>query len=155
MLGWWAPAELLPVPHQEDLARRADGSCFSRETSYMAAGNTRHKLQPGTPQGQEGMSGKARVGTSSHSLVPMVTSQCSVSNFPRTLAISHSQGFPSQVSPRLPCSPGGHTRHSRRKNNPGERGRFFTSEEVKPGCGSLRALPGSLLQTENQQTGSW
>lgn len=25
-------------------------AAFSRETSYMAAGNTRHKLQPGTPR---------------------------------------------------------------------------------------------------------
>lgn len=41
-------------------------------------------------------------------MVSRATSQCSCFPHPRTLAISHSQGFPSQLSPRLPAALGSH-----------------------------------------------
>ena len=80
-----------------------------RETSHVAAGNTKHKVQPGAP----GPGGHARPGRGGHPqpqpcTVPMQLYSAPAFPHLRALAVAHFQVFPSQLSPRMPAALGSH-----------------------------------------------
>ena len=125
-----------------------------RETSHVAAGNTKHKVQPGAP----GPGGHARPGRGGHAqpqscMVPMATVQRSCFSTPQGVSCSPLTSLPLPAQPQDACSPGLTPDTQGGRTTQERRGRFFTSEEVKPGCGSLPALPGNLCKLKTSRLG--
>lgn len=83
-----------------------------KEPLQVAAGDMRHKLQPGAPQGQEGWAGQAGVGICGPrpSTAPMLTSQCSCCPSPQGFSHTPPPAFPLPAQPQAACSPGSHRR---------------------------------------------
>lgn len=127
-------------------------AAFIRETSHVAAGNTKHKVQPGAP----GPGGHVRPGRGGHRQAQSCTATSQCSCFPTPQDVSHIPlpSFPLPAQSQDACSPGVTPDTLGGRTTQERRGGFFTSEEVKPGCGSLPALPGNLCKLKTSRQ-SW
>lgn len=79
-----------------------------RELVQVAAGDMRHKLQPGAPRAKragQGRQGWTPLGPRP-STAPMLTSQCSCCPSPQGFRRTLSSGLPLAFQPQAPCSPG-------------------------------------------------